>query len=58
MVAWILDRTKERLTWMGLFSRRRGRWAVTPDHKVLIINAAVAIVAAVATFTRDKPVAE
>ena len=32
-------------------------WAVTPDHKVLIINAAVAIVAAVAAFTRDKPAA-
>ena len=58
MIAWILDRAKERSTWMGLFSLAGAvGWAVTPDHKELIITAAVAIVAAVAAFTRDKPAA-
>ena len=59
MIAWILDRAKERSTWMGLFSLAGAvGWAVTPDHKVLIINAAVAVVAAIAALTRDKPAAE
>ncbi len=59
MIAWILDRAKERSTWMGLFSLAGAvGWAVTPDHKELIITAAVAIVAAVAAFTRDKSAAE
>ena len=59
MIAWILDRAKERSTWMGLFSLAGAvGWAVTPDHKELIITAAVAIVAAVPAFTRDKPAAE
>ena len=58
MIAWILDRAKERSTRMGLFSLAGAvGWAVTPDHKELIITAAVAIVAAVAAFTRDKPAA-
>ena len=44
---------------MGLFSLAGAvGWAVTPDHKELIITAAVAIVAAVPAFTRDKPAAE
>ena len=43
---------------MGIFSLAGAvGWAVTPDHKELIITAAVAIVAAVAAFTRDKPAA-
>ena len=59
MIACILDRAKERSTWMGLFLLAGPvGWAVTPDHKELIITAAVAIVAAVAAFTRDKPAAE
>ena len=56
MIAWILDRAKERSTWMGLFSLAGAvGWAVTPEHKELIITAAVAVVAA---MTRDKPAAE
>ena len=59
MIAWILDRAKERSTWMGLFSLAGAvGWAVTPDHKKLIITAAVAVVAAIAALTRDKPAAE
>ena len=59
MLAWILDRAKERSTWMGLFSLAGAAgWAVTPDHKELIITAAVAVVAAIAALTRDKPAAE
>ena len=59
MIAWILERAKERSTWMGLFSLAGAvGWAVTPEHKELIITAAVAVVAAVAAFTRDKPAAE
>ncbi len=59
MIAWILDRAKERSTWMGLFSLAGAiGWAVTPEHKELIITAAVAIVAAIAAMTRDKPAAE
>ena len=59
MIAWILDRAKERSTWMGLFSLAGAvGWAVTPEHKELIVTAAVAVVAAVAAFTRDKPAAE
>ena len=57
MIAWILDRAKERSTWMGLFSLAGAvGWAVTSDRKEL--TAAVAIVAAVAAFMRDKPAAE
>ena len=59
MIAWILERAKERSTWMGLFSLAGAvGWAVTPDHKELIVAAAVSVVAAVAAFTRDKPAAE
>ena len=59
MIAWILDRAKERSTWMGLFSLAGAvGWAVKPEHKDLIVTAAVAVVAAVAAFTRDKPAAE
>ena len=59
MIAWILERAKERSTWMGLFSLAGAAgWAITPEHKELVIAAAVAIVAAVAAFTRDKPAAE
>jgi len=44
---------------MGIFSLAGAvGWAVTPEHKELIITAAVAVVAAVAAFTRDKPAAE
>ena len=59
MIAWILDRAKERSTWMGLFSLAGAvGWAVTPEHKELIITAAIAVVAAVAAMTRDKPAVE
>ena len=59
MIAWILDRARERSTWMGIFSLAGAvGWAVTPEHKELIITAAVAVVAAVAALTRDKPAAE
>ena len=59
MIAWILDRAKERSTWMGLFLLAGAAgWAVTPGHKELIITAAIAVVAAVAAFTLAKPAAE
>jgi len=59
MIAWILDRARERSTWMGIFSLAGAvGWAVTPGHKELIITAAVAVVAAVAAMTRDKPAVE
>ena len=59
MITWILERAKERSTWMGLFSLAGAvGWAVTPDHKELIITAAVAVVAAIAALTRNKPAAE
>ena len=59
MIAWILDRAKERSTWMGLFSLAGAvGWAVTPEHKELIVTAAVAVVAAIAAMTRDKSAAE
>ena len=38
-----------------IFARRRGRLAVSPENKELVITAAVAVVAA---MTRDKPAAE
>ena len=59
MIAWKLDRAKERSTWMGLFSLAGAvGWAVTPEHKELVITAAVAVDAAIATLTRDKPATE
>ena len=52
---WILSRAKERSTWMGLFSVIGAiGLGVSPENKELIITAAVAVVAAVATFTKDK----
>ena len=59
MIAWILDRAKERSTWMGLFSLAGAvGLAFTPEHKELVITAAVAVGAAIAAMTRDKPAAE
>ena len=59
MLSWLLDRAKERSTWMGLFSLAGAvGWAVTPGHKELVITAAVAVVAAIAALTSDKPAAE
>ncbi len=56
---WLLDRAKERSTWMGLFSLAGAiGWAVTPENKEIIVTAAVAVVAAIAAMTRDKPAAE
>ena len=44
---------------MGLFSLAGAvGWAFTPEHKELIVTAAVAVVAAIAALTRDKPAAE
>ena len=44
MIAWILERAKERSTWMGLFSLAGAvGLAVTPEHKELVITAAVAV---------------
>ena len=40
MIAWILDRAKERSTWMGLFSLASAvGLAFTPEHKELVITA-------------------
>ena len=59
MLSWLFDRAKERSTWMGLFSLAGAvGWAVTPEHKELIITAAAAVVAAIAAMARDKPAAE
>ena len=59
MLAWILDRAKERSTWMGLFSFAGAvGLAFTPEHKELVITAAVDAVVAIAAMTRDKPAAE
>ena len=58
-MSWILERAKERSTWMGLFSLAGAiGWAVTPENKEIIVTAAVAVVAAIAAMTRDKPAAE
>jgi len=55
MIAWILDRAKERSTWMGIFLFAvAGGLTVTPKHKKLVITTAVAVVAAVEAMTRDK----
>ena len=44
---------------MGLISLAGAvGWAATPEHKELIITAAVVVVSAVAAFTRDKSAAE
>jgi len=38
MLAWILDRAKERSTWMVLFSLAGAAGlAFTPEHKELVI---------------------
>ena len=59
MIAWILDRVKERSTWMGLFLLAGAvGLAVTPEHKELVITAATAVVAVIAALARDKPVSE
>ena len=59
MLTWILDRAKERSTWMGLFSLAGAvGLAFTPKHREPVITAAVAVVAAIAAMTRDKPAAE
>ena len=59
MITWILDRAKECPTWMDLFLLAGAvGLAFTPEHKELVITAAVAVVAAIAAMTRDKPAAE
>ena len=59
MLSWILDRAKERSTWVGFFSLAGAvGLAVSPENEELIITAAVAVVAAVAAFTRDKTAVE
>jgi hypothetical protein len=56
---WLLDRAKERSTWMGLFSLAGAiGLGLSPENKEIIITAAVAVVAAIAAMTRDKPAAE
>ena len=51
MIAWILDRAKERSTWMGLFSLAGAiGLAFALEHKELAITAAVAVVAAIAAI--------
>ena len=58
-MSWILERAKERSTWMGLFSLAGAvGFAISPENKEIIIGAAVAVVAAVAAMTRDKSAAE
>ena len=44
---------------MGLFSLAGAvSLAFIPEHKELVITGAVAVVAAIAAMTRDKPAAE
>ena len=58
-MSWILERAKERSTWMGLFSLAGAvGFAISPENKEIIIGAAVAVGAAVAAMTRDKSAAE
>ncbi len=58
-MGWILERAKERSTWMGLFSLAGAvGFAISPENKEIIIGAAVAVVAAVAAMTRDKSATE
>jgi len=59
MLIWILDRAKERSTWMGLFSLAGAiGLAVSPENKEIVITAAIGVVAAIAALTRDKKVEE
>ena len=52
---WILDRAKERSTWMGLFSLAGAiGLGFSPENKEIIITAAVAVVAAIAAMTKDN----
>lgn len=56
---WILNRAKERSTWMGLFSLAGAiGLSLSPENKEAIIGAAVAVVAAIAALTKDKAPAE
>ena len=59
MLTWVLDRAKERSTWMGLFSLAGAiGLGLSPENKEAIIGAAVAVVAAIAALTKDKAPAE
>ncbi len=54
MLTWILERAKERSTWMGLFALAGAiGLGFSPENKELIISAGVAVVAAIAALTRD-----
>ena len=56
MIAWILDRAKERPTWMEIFLLAGAiGLVVTPEHKELIATATAAVVAAIAALTATNP---
>ena len=52
---FILDRAKERSTWLGLASLLAAMGlAFSPEQTEAIITAAMAIAGSVAVFTKDK----
>ena len=55
MMDWILERARERSTWLGLVSLLTAIGiTLSPDQVAAIIAAGVAIGSLVAVFTRDK----
>ncbi len=54
IILFILDRSKERSTWLGFISLVAALGMVlSPEQKEAIVTAGVAIAGAVATFSKD-----
>ena len=55
VITFILDRSKERSTWLGLISLIAAFGVVfSPEQKEAIVTAGMALVGVVATFSKDK----
>ena len=54
MIAWLLDRLKERSTWVGIIGIITAAGVnISPEQTELIVTAGVAIVGAIMAFTAD-----
>lgn len=56
MLKWIIDRAKERSTWIGLTGLLTAAGiALSPEQAEAIATVGVALAGAVAVLTKDKP---
>ena len=55
MIDWLMERLKERSTWLGIVSFLTAAGvALDPEQAAALVTGEVAVAGAIAAFTRDR----